>query len=295
MVYTLVKKYRLPLALAMATIALAMQSSFGVSPAFARGITVSVPVNAASAATCNIYCPCHPGPGVSCNWAGKYAHGARGTYRKVSATFKVPTFHGINSPNSQITFWVGVGGVGKYAGTCTNCMELVQAGITSTVTATGGETTFAWYEVVASKGNINQTKVPIPGGLHHGDKIAVTVSSNYDNKGVDKFYIKDVTTNKHPVHYPISFKGHFSDSATGECIGERPLHTNGASFFFEPIPNFATEWMNDCSISSNNATHPVGSWPTNSVTMKNASYRVLVSVGGIDPHGSFPLYWKQDQ
>jgi Peptidase A4 family len=232
----------------------------------------------------------------SCNWAGNEAFDQRGTYRVASVEFRIPTISGNNL--DHISFWAGVGGDEHYAGSSN---VLVQAGVDSKIEQTGPtqfmQVNYAWYEIATQNGTTltgSQTPVNFSKGLNPGDRITVTVSSNYHGDQDNEFSIKNEDTGE-SHGWPIS--GPLSDSATGECIGERVMQLGVlrpiAEFNPPPSATPHTVWLNACVISTDQATHPVGIWPTNWYHIVNTSSDLLVGIGGIDSNGSFPLHWIQ--
>lgn len=208
------------------------------------------------------------------NWAGNWATGGRGTYRQAYVFFNVPWVSG--PVNSLVGFWAGVGG----QTVATNPVMLVQAGVGVQVRqGSGGKWlyNYAWWEVVNNDGTCC-TPVTMPLAIYPGDSISVAVTSNYQNDGYDYFSVCNET--RSACANPVYHYGDFSDSATGECIGEEP----------NPPANFGTENLTGCGIVNNSGTfNGIGDWPHN-YSYLTVSGGTLVSVGHIDSTGeNFPL------
>jgi hypothetical protein len=281
-VNTLLRNCRLLLALTSGVLVLVLQVTGASSAVAHRGAPSGVTNVTADPANHRCGTTSHD----SCNWAGNEAFDKRGTYRVASVEFKIPSVAGNNL--DHISFWAGVGGDSAYAGTSN---VLVQAGVDSYLVQTGVTFTqynYAWYEIAIQNGTTqtgSQTHVNFS-RLNPGDKIKITVSSNYHGDQDNEFSITNENTGE-SHGWPIS--GPLSDSATGECIGERVTQLG----VLRPIADFGTEWLNDCSIRTDTAAHPVGVWPTNWYHILNTSDDLLVGIGGIDSNGSFPLDWKK--
>lgn len=170
---TLLRKYRLPLALATGFLVLAMQVS-GVSSAFARGSAARGATHSTSAGDIDqLANPADVTSHDSYFWGGNEATGSRGTYRKAQVEFRIPT---ITDPTSSkgdlVALWAGVGGETRIGGSNT---ELVQAGITSYIDSSGGQYNYAFYEHVGPEGTVAPQHIHFSQGLNAGDKIDVTV------------------------------------------------------------------------------------------------------------------------
>jgi hypothetical protein len=287
------RTYRLPLALATGFLVLALQVS-GVSSVFARSVTHSpvVPNDIVQLATLP-----NSTSHDSSNWGGNEVTGARGTFRAASVEFRIPT---ISDPPSTkgdlVAFWAGVGGDPSFSG---SSYELVQAGIASYIDSSGGQYNYAWYEYVGTNGTVSPQHIHFNQGLNAGDKIAVTVESNYLNSGNTQIFITDERSGE--TESPSASAEAaipFSDSATGECIGERSIPTPLAEY--NPSPSSATPhtvFLNDCVIYNNSGTsHPVGpgnGWAnTNWYHIVGKTGDLVEGIGAVDSSGSFPLNWK---
>lgn len=289
-VNTLLKKYRLLLALTTGFLVLALQCS-SASSAFARSIApggVAHPNVALSTPACDDLAK-HD----SCSWGGNFATGARGTYTEVSVEFKIPTISG--PPDASVAFWAGLGGL---PGTSS---ELVQAGVASCIGATtanncsqtAGQHNSTFWSYTDANNKTTSGPFGFTQGLNPGDTIFVFVQSNYRGSGDDYFYMQNERTGEIRDH---TLSGDSSDGASGECIGERPEAVQGGTQ--PPLAGFGTEEITDCQVSSNTITHAVGSgngWPSDWSHIVNTSLVLLEGVGATDSSGSFSLNWKKAQ
>jgi hypothetical protein len=247
------------------------------------------------------YCGSHPGP-MAANgpassyipavtvqkyygqrWGGNGAYGPRGTYRYVDASFTVPSVSPPCCPqNGSVSFWVGLGGAQKAAG---SSWGLIQAGVTISVSSSGTQTSQAFWEYEnqnsGSFGNgPNYFNLPV----HVNDSIYVYVDSNLGNNGVDTYYVEDWSGNSYNSA-ESTYTPYFSDSATGECIAER----NGFLLAY-----FGTEGFTGCYIGTNSTGNFVNNWnhydfiPTSDGTSSGAP---LMTINPIDSTGDFSVTW----
>ncbi len=219
--------------------------------------------------------------GTSPNWAGNVAYGSRGTYREAAVDFYIPTLAPVVN-DSWVSIWAGVGG----DGTQTSPAKVVQAGVVSTFYPTY-QVNEGWWEVYP--GYDEQIFLI---DLHSGDHIHVYISSNLNNDGYDYFFVQDITQNYYNTHQDTTSQD-FSDSATGECIVERPLDDSGQ---LDPLAEFNppghVEQISSCDIANSTGQYqPIGNWPHYSYTMVNGS-KTLAYPGSITNGGlNFPVTW----
>lgn len=115
--------------------------------------------------------------------------------------------------------------------------------------------------------------------IYPGDSIWVAVTSNEQNDGYDYFEVCNNTSNT--CANPVFHYGDFSDSATGECIGEE----------LTPPANFGTETLSGCDIVNNAGTgRGVGNWP-HVYYYQTVPGGTRVSVGSITNGEDFPLFY----
>src|SRR4051794_22864750 len=79
---------------------------------------------------------------TSANWAGYAVHGSGVKFRRVSATWTVPSIDCSTGGDSWSAHWVGLGGFSESA------PALEQVGTDADCTASGRATYSAWYELV---------------------------------------------------------------------------------------------------------------------------------------------------
>ncbi|HLI69611.1 MAG TPA: G1 family glutamic endopeptidase [Ktedonobacteraceae bacterium] len=195
------------------------------------------------------------------NWSGYVVHAARGTYKAAEVTFKVPTLKA-GAKGAHVSIWAGIGDG-------SSPFSLVQAGVDSTLNANGKQSNVSWWEVVSnSPGNTSfpEENLPLAKGLHNGDDIWVYVSSNPSNDGFDLFYIENKTTHDYNSHTLLGGQD-LSDSASGECVVERPSIGGGLS----SLANFGTEAMSQCDlyVDGNAALKPIGDFNSQKMVMVN--------------------------
>lgn len=128
--------------------------------------------------------------------------------------------------------WAGVGGDENV----TNPAVVVQAGISASV-QNGAQFNESWWEVFPDSGAQHQQDLPLA-RLAVGDDIYVAVTSNLNNDGYDYFFIENITVDSYnsctlPTTGNVSDTCNSpggaslnSDSASGECIVERPSYNN---------------------------------------------------------------------
>ncbi|HLI71085.1 MAG TPA: G1 family glutamic endopeptidase [Ktedonobacteraceae bacterium] len=215
------------------------------------------------------------------NWAGNIAYGNRGTYRLATLDMHVPRIPGIGT-NQYVSIWSGVGGDSDF----TTPNVLVQAGVQVQRAGSpfGGQYNTSWWEVYPYNA---EQDLPLS-RLDAGDEIFISVSSNFGGDGYDYFYIQNVTANSYNTHYDYNHS-HFSDSAVGECIVERP--TIGKSL--PSLANFGTQHLSQCDIGSDSQFKGIKSWPHDYAVMIDDSGNTLATVGAISGTDVFSVYWKR--
>jgi hypothetical protein len=203
----------------------------------------------------------HPDTGYSAaNWAGNVANGSRGTYRAASVEFNVP-YISFNNSNAEVGIWAGVGGV-------VSSYELVQAGI-YTYIYKGNQYNVSFWQVAPE---YNQAQdLPI-GSISVGNSIYSYAESNLNNDNKNYFFNENETTgdfNSYTLANNI-----FSDSATGECIVERPKVDGSFTPLLEFNPNGDpkdTETLDNCTISTNSGSNGIGNDPHYYYSMYNGN------------------------
>ena len=291
---TLLKKYRLLLALTTGFLVLALQCS-GAASVFARGVAAGGVTHATTSVITTDPAICSQTHN-NCYWADNEATGTRGTYREATVEFTVPQVLGVGT----VFFGAGLGGEPGYGGPN---FEGVVAGIQSTPNpddplAQPNVPSFQVWPNGASNNNPHPLpSFPVHINVH--DKIKVDVRSNLNGVGYDKIIITDVTQNNAsntPYIIPDVSGGNapVSDGATGECFAER----FGALGVQEPIAEWygLHETLSNCSITNNaGTTHNVGNWPTTDWNhLINTSGTILVRVGALtNNNADFDVIWVQ--
>jgi hypothetical protein len=217
-------------------------------------------------------------------WGGNGAYGARGTYHSVSAEFYVPSVQPSNlTQNSTVSFWVGLGGDQAQAGK--SSWELIQAGITIQIGPGENnpttQSTLAFWENEGTSGNTNPQTVNL--SIKTNDQIYSEVDSNFGGSGDNYYYVGDNTNGKYLSH---DFSTYFSDSATGECIGE----VNSSN-----LADFGKEEFYGCTVLTNSTSNTINNWnhyyyvPT---TTGTSSGKALITCSSINSGGDFTLVWE---
>jgi hypothetical protein len=246
-----------------------------------------------------------PQPGSICHspvWAGNEASEwpvQRGVYREAEVIAAVPTIQTYDS-TAQVAIWAGLGGDGNI----TTPAVLVQDGVDSWV-SNGTQYNFAWWEVVPGFDAqiVNLT-------VNTGNSIDAYTSSNFNNDGYDLFSIYNDATD---TYYACSLNttggtnnndcllsgqhGNTqwnSDSASGECIVERPS-VNGnpvplAQFHDAGQPT-NTLLIGDCWIGE----QAIGQKNHHDDKMVDSNGQVIAACGAIFNNGlSFPVTWYHE-
>lgn len=187
------------------------------------------------------------------NWSGYVANSNRGTYTASMVTFNVPTLQA-SASGSHVSIWAGIGGDGA------SPYGLVQAGIDSSLNSDGSQSNVSWWEFVSNtpgEPSYPEEDLPLSKGLYPGNQIWVYVNSNPNNNGSDEFYIQNNTTNDYNSYY-LYGGSYFSDSASGECVVERPSINGGLS----PLANFGTESLSGCQlyVNGNSTMEPIANY-----------------------------------
>lgn len=227
-----------------------------------------------------------PAPTSECHdpyWAGNIAQGSRGTYRVATIDFVVPRLTG--NCNTDASFWTGVGGYTNLAG---GNPVLVQAGVDSNKYCGGsglGQYNMSFWEVYPYN---QEQNLPLD-RLNVGDEVYAYAQSNFNNNGQNYFFIENETTGGYNSYSSSSQP--FSDSATAECVVERPQEPNSSARYY--LANFGTTNLNFCTAETNSSAGliPIAQWPHHYDDMYNGN-TLLASVGPINSSGEgFPVTW----
>jgi hypothetical protein len=214
------------------------------------------------------------------NWSGGEAYGSRGTFRDSSVSFDVPSISG--SVGDHVSMWAGVGGDPAYDG---GSGGLIQAGVDSSITSSGVYNE-SWWEMLTPGYSNSEQNLPLC-RLRTGDEVYVYVESNYNGSGYNYFYIENDSAACYNSYYDYS--GDFSDSATGECILERPTVGGG----FTGLANFGVTYLYDCMEGSNSAYLGILSWSNNTLDMWDGSHDLVQVYSDSNAGGDgYQLFWE---
>jgi hypothetical protein len=170
---------------------------------------------------------------VSSNWAGYAVSGKSVRFRRVSASWTVPTGSCAAGERSDSVVWVGLGGLS------TSSQALEQTGTQLTCNGSGQATYSAWYELVpAGSHRLHVTIRP-------GDRIAASVSV----RGKDvRISLRDLTSGS-----GVAFTRRMSspDTSSADWIVEAPsLCTSDGRCQVEQLSNFGNVQFTRASATS---------------------------------------------
>ena len=214
----------------------------------------------------------------SANWSGNAANAARGTYRWASVDFIIPTYSTSNR-SAHVSIWAGVGGDGAIAGN----PVVVQTGADISPSSL-----IIWYEVYPgfSEQSFNISS-------RSGNEIYAYAESNLNNSGYNYFFAENLATGAYNSVYNY---GHFSDSAIGECIVERPTINNNFTALLEYNPGSSshhTETLTSCTVGTNQSSNGIGNLAHFYYSMYDNSGNLLAYPGSISSSGyDYPVYWR---
>ncbi len=220
-------------------------------------------------------------------WAGNEAvevNPVRGEYTTVSMQFTVPTITG--SVGDGVVVWAGLGG-DEFATTPT---QVVQAGIESVIDGSGQQVNLPWWEVYP----YNTAQAISMGTINPGDTIAVTVSSNSLGSDADTFVLTDETTNDSSNTITLNGDAGLSDSATAECVVERPTPSGNFSGDLADLNSPSnTLTIDNCSVGTNasGSQTGIGNVAHRDLSMWDGSTELAAPGAVSDDGNSFPVYW----
>jgi hypothetical protein len=193
---------------------------------------------------------------TSSNWAGYSASGTH--FRRVSATWTVPTSSCTSGRNTYSAVWVGLGGFE----TSSNGLE--QTGIDANCSAGGRASYSAWYEILpASARTVHTLKVSA------GDKISASVTvSGHDVR----FHLRNLTTGG---DYTTTKQVSSPDVSSADWIVEAPAScTSSNDCQTLPLSNFGKVTFTHASATtSKGKTGTISSsrWDTTKITLGQRS------------------------
>lgn len=126
----------------------------------------------------------------------------------------------------------------------------------------------SWWEVYPEYDSVQL--LPI-GAISAGNTIYAYAESNLNNDGYNYFFIQNQSTSS---YNDKTVFGLFSDSATGECIVERPQIKGFVPPLLEFNPNGNpkdTEALDSCTISTNSGSNGIGNYPHYYFSMYNGN------------------------
>ncbi len=220
------------------------------------------------------------------NWSGYVANSGRGTYTASMVTFNVPTLSA-SASGAHVSIWAGMGGDGA------DPYGLVQAGIDSSLNSDGSQSNVSWWEFVSNtpgEPSYPEESLPLSRGLYNGNQIWVYVNSNPNQNGSDEFYIQNNSTGDYNSYY-LYGGSYFSDSASGECVVERPSINGG----FSPLANFGTEALSQCQlyVNGNSTMYPIGNYGGQAMVMvNNSGSYALDAVGSLNNGQDFSVTYQ---
>jgi len=213
------------------------------------------------------------------NWAGNEATGDRGTYREAEVTFTVPNeapgeSQDGASASDDASFWAGVGGDPGVSSPAV----VVQAGVDTQWTGLF-QYNESWWEVAPNIAT--EQNLPLC-NLDTGSQVYIYVASNDNSDGYNYFYIENES---HSCYNSHTDRTAFSDSATGECIAERPLQ--GGDYYYGLV-DFDTIRFTGCYINTA-AINLLPHFYHNMVSLQTGD--TLATVGAIANNTDYTVYW----
>jgi Peptidase A4 family len=213
------------------------------------------------------------------NWSGNEADAGRGTFTWGSLQITVPTV--VGPPGDHMATWIGVGDG------LTDPTVLVQAGIDSWIDGNGRQQNTTWWEVVPG---FPMMELSI-GTVNPGDTFYVAAESNYQSSNDDFFFLEDMTTGVYNS-YTLQGSQYLSDSASAECIVERPSINGGNASLAEFNPPSHSINIIGCAAGTNSGANGVGNVNHHYVTMWSDDFsRELAFPGSITNGWDYPTYW----
>lgn len=170
-----------------------------------------------------------------------------GTYTAVSGTWTVPTVKNVAGKTSYDAAWIGIGGV--------TTSDLIQVGTNDTVSASGHETSSAFYEMLPQSSHpIASTSLAVS----PGDSMSAALSEV--STGQWSISITDTTTGK-SYATKVSYT---SSHSSAEWIEEDPSTIANRLL---PLDDFATVAFTNASATSKGSALTLASGDAEPVTM----------------------------
>jgi hypothetical protein len=221
-------------------------------------------------------------PATSANWSGYVTPESAGTYNDASTGFKVPAVSCAKDPNSAVSFWPGIDGVGD--------QTVEQLGITAYCSGTTPQY-FGWVEEYPNPAyqiDLGSSAAPVK----PGDVITAEVTDTAPPAGTEYEYtLTDATQNWQYQQAQAMPQGYTGQDRTSEVIAEAP--TNGDTGFLIPLADFTTP------VAFTNSAYNSGTAFSSS---NSTAYNIaddgeqLDSTGAVDSSGDFDVtYQNSDQ
>ncbi len=203
---------------------------------------------------------------VSLSWAGYIVSEGFNTKLEItgiSGSWTVPQVDAALGDGYSST-WIGIGGQSD--------KTLIQVG-TEQDASVGGDTYYAWYELLPS------FSVEINGlTVTPGDTIVASLTLVEPNANVWNIHLRD-TNNGQSFTLNVNYN---STQSSGEWILERPTVKNQIS----ALCDFGTISFRNCQIIMNNDGGPISNFTYSKIEMTNEQTATLASVSSLGPDGS---------
>jgi hypothetical protein len=203
---------------------------------------------------------------TSSNWAGYAASGIR--FRKVSATWTVPTATCSSGRNAFSAVWVGLGGFD------TAGRGLEQTGVDANCSSGGNATYRVWYEILPAAAQTVHTVAVKP-----GDRISASVAvSGHDVN----FHVRNLSTGD---SFSTMKKVSTPDVSSADWIVEAPSScTSSNDCRTLPLSNFGRVAFTHASATTSKgktATISSSRWTTTKITLAQTSRRFQARFGAV--------------
>jgi Peptidase A4 family len=201
---------------------------------------------------------------TSSNWAGYAASGTR--FRKVSATWTVPTATCTSGRNAYSAAWVGLGGFD------TASQGLEQTGIDANCSSSGHATYRVWYEILPDAAHTVRTLKVSP-----GDRFSASVAiSGHDVT----FRVRNLTTGG---SYTTTKRVSSPDLSSADWIVEAPSSCGSANDCRTlPLSNFGkVNFTHASATTAKGKTGTISSsrWTATKITLAQQTSRVVARFG----------------
>jgi hypothetical protein len=213
--------------------------------------------------------------GVSANWSGYVATGAR--FSGVAGSWTVPSARCLTSSRraTAAAFWVGLGGA------LPGSRRIEQVGTAYGCNLDGSVTHFAWYELWPKR------PVPLSMDVEAGDRIRASVRLD----GVKAtLTLVDLTSGR---RFSRTTRVPLPDASSAEWIGEAPAVETAVGTRLVPLTTFSRVTFSRATASANGRTAAIGdrAWTATRVKLGSA-HRLRVVPTALGAGGrAFSLRW----